>query len=176
MDMQNVLYCKSLKSKLSDNNCAIAMFTNILKIKVQPNKLREQLGIELNTYINVNQLDLLVDYFKCDILLYVLKDTFEIVKNTNRYDKKFEAYLEDNHYYIVIKHSLKKDYGICEECGQERNNNGHKCDLEVIRRNKMKIVEQNINSTWNEQYNLIFENMRNNKNIIQLGSWGVGKS
>ena len=43
--MQNVLYCKSLQSKLPDNNCAIAIFTNILKIKVQPNKLREKLGL-----------------------------------------------------------------------------------------------------------------------------------
>ena len=78
-DMQNVLYCKSLKSNLTDNNCAIAMFTNILKIKVQPNKFREKLGLELQTYINVDQLDLLVDYFKCDICLYVLKNKFEII-------------------------------------------------------------------------------------------------
>ena len=30
-ETQNVLYCKSLKSK--NNNCAIAMFTNTLKLK-----------------------------------------------------------------------------------------------------------------------------------------------
>ena len=47
-----VITIKSLKS--TNNNCAIAMFTNFLKIKIQPNKLRELLNLEFN--INMNNL------------------------------------------------------------------------------------------------------------------------
>ena len=173
-DTQNTLYCKSLKS--SNNNCAIAMFTNTLKIKVQPNTLRKHLGLELNTFISVEQLDLLVDYFKCDITLYALKDKFEIIKNTNKYDNKFEAFIYDNHYWLVVKHSMKKNYGICQECGQERNNNGHKCSIDVIRKNKIKSIETNSYLSWNDQLIKVIENMKCKKNIIILGGGGVGKT
>ena len=105
-DPQNELYCKSLKT--SDNNCAISIFTNSLKVRLHANNLRETLGLELHTFITIEQLDILVDHFKCDICLYTLKDTFEIIKNTSRNDKKIEAFLFENHYWLVIKHSSKK--------------------------------------------------------------------
>ena len=68
-DPQNELYCKSLKT--SDNNCAISIFTNTLKVRLHANNLRETLGLELHTFITIEHLDILVDHFKCDICLYI---------------------------------------------------------------------------------------------------------
>ena len=134
-ETQNVLHCRSLVS--SNNNCAIAMFIKTMKLKIKANTARTALGLELNTFIGVDQLDMLVDYFKCDIILYILKDKFEIVKQTNKYNHHFEAFLFEHHYWIVNKHCMKKDYGICSECNQPRNNNGHKCDLDKICKKKL---------------------------------------
>ena len=61
----DVLTIKSLKTK--DQNCGVMCFTNMLKKKYLPNKVREKLNIPLNTPITVDQLDKLVDYFNCDI-------------------------------------------------------------------------------------------------------------
>ena len=91
-DNDDVLHVRSLKS--SDSNCAIAMFTNTLGIKRHPNILRKDLGIPLYTYINVDQLYLLIDHFKCDIKLFIKTNTeFKIVKDTNKYDKKIRGIL-----------------------------------------------------------------------------------
>ena len=56
--------------------------------------LRKILSLEYDTFITVEQLDILIDHFKCDITLYTLKDKMEIIKNTNKYDIKFEAFLD----------------------------------------------------------------------------------
>ena len=132
------LYCKSMKSK--DHNCAIAIFTNALNKKVNPNHLRKELGLEINTHITVDQLDLLIDYFKCDVTLYKQKDSCEMIKRTDRHEKKIEILLDNkNHYWLVLKHDATKNYGICEECGVKKNCNHHKCSLDVIRSKNMVI-------------------------------------
>ena len=56
-----VITIKSLTS--TKNNCAIAMFTNFKKIKIQPNKLRDLLKLEFNTPIKYEQFDLLITDF-----------------------------------------------------------------------------------------------------------------
>ena len=118
-----VLTIKSLKS--TNNNCAIAMFTNFLKIKIQPNKLRELLKLEFNTPIKYEQLELLVNHFKCDISLYIKNESgLQLIKHTNKYDKHFEAFLKDGHYFLVIKHEGVKDHGICP-LSRKRKYNHH---------------------------------------------------
>ena len=81
-----------MKSK--DNNCAIAIFTNSLHKKVQPNILRKKLGLEINTPVDVDQLDLLIDYFQCDVALYRQTDTIKLIKRTDKYENKIEILLD----------------------------------------------------------------------------------
>ena len=58
-----------------------------------------------------------------------------------------------------------------------KKNNGHKCDLDIIRKNKISVIESNSFLTWNEQYNNVVENMNTKKrNILILGGGGVGKT
>ena len=124
----DVITIKLLKTK--DQNCGIVCFTNMLKRKDLPNKVREKLNIPLNTPISIDQLDKLVDYFNCDIKLYIKTNSegIKLIKQTNRYDKVIEMYLNDNHYFIITKHSLTKDYGFCEKCKKQKHNSVHKCD------------------------------------------------
>ena len=59
----------------------------------------------------------------------------------------------------------------------KKKNNGHKCDLDIIRKNKISVIESNSFLTWNEQYNKVVENMNTKKmNILLLGGGGVGKT
>ena len=41
-------------------------------------------------------------------------------------------YLNDNHYFIITKHSLTKDYGFCEKCKKQKHNSVHKCDYNAL--------------------------------------------
>jgi len=65
-EIMDKLIVVSLKS--SNNNCGIACFTNSLKVKTQPNKLRGKLGLELGKNINIyDDMDKLIDHFNCDV-------------------------------------------------------------------------------------------------------------
>ena len=75
---------------------------NTLKRKDLPNKVRERLNIPLKTPITLDNLDKLIDYFKCDIKLYTkTSDGIVITKQTNRHDKVIELYLQNDHYFVV---------------------------------------------------------------------------
>jgi len=57
-----------------------------------------------------------------------------MIKRTDRHEKKIKILLDNkNHYWLVLKHNATKNYGICEECGVKKLNNGHKCSVDVIR-------------------------------------------
>jgi len=62
------LNVKSLRS--SDNNCGIGIFTNTLKIKLQPNTLRKTLKIPLGVQLNFEHMQFLSDFLKNDICVY----------------------------------------------------------------------------------------------------------
>ena len=52
---------------------------------------------------------------------------FRVNKHTKIYNQEIEAYINnDNHYFLVLKHTLEKDYGVCPECGEKRNISKHK--------------------------------------------------
>ena len=62
------LNIKSLKS--SDNNCGISIFTNSLKIKLQPNTLRQRLSIPLHEKLTFQRMQILPSFFHNDISIY----------------------------------------------------------------------------------------------------------
>ena len=172
----DVLVVKSMKSK--DNNCSIVCFTNQLKRKEKPNTVRERLNIPLRTSITIEQLELLVDYFKCDIKLYTkTSEGLKLIKQTNRYDKLIELYLEDNHYFVVTKHSLSKDYGTCSLCQKPKCNNGHKCNYDDLQRLKAERMLSLVKPlTWNDHFNNVVDAIKKGMNVIISGSGGSGKS
>ncbi len=164
-----MLQVKSLKSK--NNNCAFAMFTNQLKQKIQPDIIRKQLAIPLNTHISLMQLDKLVDHFKCDIRIY--DNNIRIIKDTNKYDRKIEGYIHDDHYFVVMKHLQDSKYEICKECGKEIKTKRHRCIIDDVKKN-IKMDDNII--LWDDQYNNVLEMMKKGLNIIITGGGGVGKS
>ena len=176
-EAMDVITIKSLKTK--DQNCGIVCFTNMLKRKDLPNKVREKLNIPLNTPISIDQLDKLVDYFNCDIKLYIktTSEGIKLIKQTNRYDKVIEMYLNDNHYFIITKHSLTKDYGFCEKCKKQKNNSVHKCDyndLQILKAEQLlKLTEK---TSWDTHYINIVDAIKKGFNIILSGAGGFGKS
>ena len=158
--------CRSLKT--SNNNCAIGLFTNQLKIKLKsPDYLRDQLKIEKGTFITRDQLDLLVDYFKCDITLYEMKKTFEVTKITNRHSRRIEAYLsKEHHYWIIDKKTMRRSYKICDECGKEITNGNHSCDIDLELQYHALINEYpNIECT---KYIFSYDKRIKNKNNIPI--------
>ena len=76
------LNIKSFKS--SDNNCGISIFTNSLKIKLQPNTLRQRLNIPLYEKLTFEHMEKLASFFHNDICIYKkIEDGFKIVFETN---------------------------------------------------------------------------------------------
>ena len=157
---------KSLKSK--DDNCAFAMFTNQLKLKINANNLREKLGIELHTPINMNeQLDKLIDHFECDVKLYMdVESGFRIVKQTNKFDKCIEIFLNENHYFLVKRHTMNV---ICPQCGKERANK-HKCAFDDIHINNIKQIagDKEILS-WDDNFKNVVDAINTGMNILISG-------
>ena len=104
------LNIKSVKS--SDNNCGISIFTNSLKIKLQPNTLRKTLKIPLYEKLTFQHMEILTSFFHNDISIYKkIENGFNIVFETNMYtDKnKIETYLDnDEHFWLILSHNVKK--------------------------------------------------------------------
>jgi hypothetical protein len=162
------LNIKSLKS--SDNNCGIGIFTNTLKIKLQPNILRKTLKIPLGVQLNFEHMQILSDFFKNDICVYKkIEDGFEIIFETNDFDKpKIETLLIENHYWLVLSHNIKKNYGTCVECGEENIKiSDHKCDYDLIVKNQEKICEcgKDIGKMSHQQIEMHMRSKYHNENI-----------
>ena len=84
-------YFLNIKSLVSThNNCGISIFTNSLKIKLQPNTLRKKCNIPLYEKLTFGQMEKLSSFFHNDICIYKQIDNgFNIVFETNMLtDKK----------------------------------------------------------------------------------------
>jgi hypothetical protein len=158
------LNAKSLKS--SDNNCGIGIFTNTLKIKLQPNILRKTLKIPLGVQLNFEHMQILSDFFKNDICVYKkIEDGFEIIFETNDFDKpKIETLLFENHYWLVLSHNIKKNYGTCDECGEENiKTSDHKCDYDLIVKKRFELVKNNENIKWDDHFKNVIDAVESEK-------------
>ena len=52
-----------------------------------------------------------------------------------------------------MKHTLEKDYGVCSDCEEKRNNSKHKCSTNFINRKKIEsMVTETDTKTWDENY------------------------
>jgi len=90
-----------------------------------------------------------------------------MIKRTDRHEKKIEILLDkDQHYWLVLKHSAT--FGICEECGIQKNSNNHKCSLDVIKAKNMTIINNEQFLTWDEQYKNVVDNMQQKKTHLYI--------
>ena len=106
-------YFLNIKSLVSShNNCGISIFTNSLKIKLQPNILRKTLKIPLYEKLTFQHMQTLTSFFHNDISIYKkIENSFNTVIETDMYtDKnKIETYLDDDeHFWIILSHNVKK--------------------------------------------------------------------
>ena len=178
------LNIKSLKS--SDNNCGISIFTNSLKIKLQPNTLRKNCNIPLYEKLTFEHMEKLAAFFHNDICIYKkIEDGFKIVFETNMFSdkKQIETLLfdernnNDDHYWLILSHNVKKNHGTCDECGEENINiSEHKCSYDFIIKKRYESINKNETITWDKQYENVDNAIKNGKNIIITGGGGVGKS
>ena len=64
-------YFLNIKSLVSShNNCGISIFANSLKIKLQPNTLRQRLNIPLHEKLTFQHMQILTSFFHNDICIY----------------------------------------------------------------------------------------------------------
>ena len=106
-------YFLNIKSLVSShNNCGIAISTNSLRIKLQPNTLRKNCNIPLYEKLTFEHMEKLSSFFHNDICIYKQIDNgFNIVFETNMFtDKnKIETYLDnDEHFWLILSHNVKK--------------------------------------------------------------------
>ena len=121
------VFYQSYKSK--NNNCAFIAFKEFLGIKrgETPDKIRSKLGFQPKAEIKVDDMIKLVDYYQCDVAVWQkLEDRFDKLLETNKFNRRLELYLKDNHYFKVVRWGSK--YIICEKCNKEAHGN-HKCDF-----------------------------------------------
>ena len=91
---------------------------------------------------------------------------------------KIETYLDDDeHFWLILSHNVKKNYGTCDECGEENIKiSDHKCSYHFIIKKRYESINKNENIKWDDQYKNVVDAIKNEKNIIITGGGGVGKS
>ena len=113
-------------------------------------------------------MQILTSYFHNDISIYKkIENGFNIVFETNMYtDKtKIETYLDnDEHFWLILSHNVKKNYGTCDECGEENTKiSDHKCSYDFIIKKRYESINKNENIKWDDQYKNVVVAIKNEK-------------
>ena len=84
---------------------------------------------------------------------------------------------DDEHFWLILSHNVKKNYVTCDECGEENIKiSDHKCSYDFIIKKRYESINKNENIKWDDQYENVVKATENEKNIIITGGGGVGKS
>jgi len=125
-DKNNKNLIKFIKLKLisltsRNNNCGIVCLLKGNELKaneIKPDKIRKDLGIELNTKLDLNQMELIADYLHEKYNgkgFIIFNEKCEILKQKFYNNKEFiEICLWNEHYWMVEKIEKKR----CEKCGK----------------------------------------------------------
>ena len=110
----------------------------------------------------------LLSFFHNDICIYKQIDNgFNIVFETNIFtDKnKIETYLDnDENFWLILSHNVKKNYGTCDECGEENINiSEHKCSYDFIIKKRYECINKNETKTWDDQHESVDNAIKNGK-------------
>jgi len=103
------------------------------------------LSIPLHEKLTFQHMQILTPFFHNDISIYKkIENGFNIVFETNMYTNKnkIETYLDnDEHFWLILSHNVTKNYGTCDECGEENIKiSDHKCSYDFIVKNVMKVL------------------------------------
>ncbi len=127
--------------KSKNNNCLFSCINRALNIKgnaTKPDVIREKLGIEKGTKININDIKKITDYYKCGFILSNESNKI-IASNDLNNDDVVNLKLINENYLLIDNY---KYYYDCKKCGKKQyynNINDHKCNDNVLKYYSSKI-------------------------------------
>lgn len=142
----------------SNNNCLLSnlrAFINeregYLKYKERVAKIRENLGFEFNTYITLNQIEDVENYFNVGINVYDDKEN-SLLYETKRTENIYNVLLKDSHYSIIIKQKeiIKKRRMKKEETAKKRAEKKAKKKAKKIEK-KEKLLFFDFETVFNQE-------------------------
>ena len=86
---------------------------------------------------------------------------------------KIETYLDnDEHFWLILSHNVNKNYGTCDECGEENIKiSDHKCSYDFIIKKRYESINKNENIKWDDQYKNVVDAIKNEKKYYYYW-WG----
>ena len=74
---------------------------------------------------------------------------------------------DDEHFWLILSHNVNKNYGTCDECGEENNKTSdHKCSYDFIIKKLYESINNNENTKWDAQYENVKKANENGKILL----------